>query len=75
MSNESANKYAREYYRKNAKYRKKKIEERKAYAKAHKKDEAAYSRDYYHSHPDYKRYKIAYAMRYNRAHKKTTRAK
>lgn len=70
MSNESANKYAREYYRKNAKYRKKKIEERKAYAKAHKKDEAAYSRDYYHSHPNYRRVKIAYAKAYAKAHKR-----
>lgn len=70
MSSESANKYAREYYRKNAKYRKKKIEERKAYAKAHKKDEAAYSRDYYHSHPNYRRVKIAYARAYAKAHKR-----
>lgn len=75
MSNESANKYARDYYRKNAKYRKKKIEERKAYAKAHKKDEAAYSRKYYAENPTYRAYKIKYAQRYNRAHKKTTRAK
>lgn len=70
MSSESANKYAREYYRKNAKYRKKKIEERKAYAKSHKKDEAAYSRKYYAEHPNYRRIKIAYARAYNKAHKR-----
>lgn len=75
MSSEKANKYARDYYRKNAKYRKKKIEERKEYAKNHKKEEATYSRKYYAENPTYRAYKIKYALRYQKAHKKTTRAK
>lgn len=62
-------KYARDYYRKNKKYREKKIEDRKADAKAHKKEEAAYSKEYYHSHPAYKKYKQAYARAYKKAHK------
>ena len=36
--------YARKYYKTNSKYRKKKIEDRKEYAKSHKKEEAEQSR-------------------------------
>lgn len=63
-------KYARDYYRKNKKYREKKIEDRKADAKAHKKEEAAYSKEYYAKNPSYRKYKIAYAAAYRKAHKK-----
>ena len=59
----------REYYRKNKKYREKKIEDRKEYAQTHKKEEAEYSRKYYHSNPNYRRYKIRYARNYRKSHK------
>jgi len=62
-------KYARDYYRKNKKYRERKIEDRKEDAKAHKKEEAAYSREYYAKNPSYRKYKIAYATAYRKAHK------
>lgn len=63
-------KYARDYYKKNKKYREKKIEDRKADAKAHKKEEAEYSRRYYAEHSNYRKYKIAYAKAYRKARKK-----
>lgn len=62
-------KYARDYYKKNKKYREKKIEDRKADAKAHKKEEASYSREYYAKNPSYRKYKIAYAKAYKKSHK------
>jgi hypothetical protein len=61
--------YARRYYKTHSKYRKKKIEERKEYAKSHKKEEAEQSRDYYHSTPTYRKRRIAQVSAYNRAHK------
>lgn len=69
MSTAKEKKYAREYYKEHPKYRKKKIEDRKAEARNNKTAEAAYSRKYYATHPEYRRYKIAYSRRYRRSHK------
>lgn len=63
-------KYARNYYKKNSKYREKKIQQRKDDYQAHKKEEATYSREYYAKTPSYRRYKIAYAAAYRKSHKK-----
>lgn len=61
--------YARKYYKTHPKYRKKKIEERKDYAKSHKKEEAAQSREYYHSVSTYRKRRIAQVSAYNKSHK------
>ena len=63
-------KYARDYYKKNPKYREKKIEQRSDDYQEHKKQEATYAREYYAKNPSYRRYKIAYAVAYRKAHKK-----
>lgn len=65
--------YARKYYKENAKYRREKIEDRKDYAKSHRRKEADYAREYYHSHPQYKKYKQAYARAYKKAHKSSAK--
>ena len=70
MSTAQEKKYAREYYKTHPKYRKKKIEDRKADAKNNKTAEAEYSRKYYKTHPEYRKYKITYARNYRRSHKK-----
>lgn len=61
--------YARRYYKTHSAYRRKKINERKEYAKSHKKEEAAQSREYYHSNSEYRQRRIKQVQRYNKSHK------
>lgn len=65
-----ANKYARNYYKTHAKYRKQKIQDRKDYYHEHQKDQNAYERARYRKNPQYRKYKIAYAKAYAKAHRK-----
>ena len=64
------NAYARNYYKKNEDYRKKKIRDRAKYAANHKEEEARKSRDYYWDNPSYRSYKKDYAKRYRASHKR-----
>ena len=73
--NKKANAYAREYYRENETYRKKKINDRSKYYASHKEEEAKNSREYYHSNPSYRKYKIAYARQYRLAHNKKRKSR
>ena len=61
--------YARRYYKTHSAYRKKKINDRKEYAKSHKKEEAEQSREYYHSTPTYRKRRIAQVSAYNKSHR------
>lgn len=71
MTKKEENAYARKYYKKNAKYREKKIEDRKKRAKENKKAEAEYSREYYWSNANYRNYKRKYAIDYKRSHRRS----
>lgn len=62
-------KYAREYYRKNAKYRRQRIEDRKEYYHDNQNSQNAYAREYYRKNAKYRKYKIKYAADYKKAHK------
>ena len=64
-------KKARDYYRKNKKYREEKIEQRKEMASKNKKKEAEYSKNYYWNNPEYRKEKKKQAI----ANKKRTRKK
>lgn len=59
-------KKARDYYRKNKKYKEEKIENRKEYAKTHKKDEAKQSKKYYWENSEYRKTKQKQAREYKR---------
>ena len=63
-------KKARDYYRKNKKYRNEKIESRKEYAKTHKKEEAKQSKSYYWDNPTYRTEKKKQAREYKKKHSK-----
>ena len=68
VGNRKANAYAREYYRENENYRKKKIRDRSKYYASHKEEEAKNSRDYYWKNPEYRAYKVNYARKYRASH-------
>lgn len=69
MNKQEKAKYARDYYRKNTKYREEKKEDRLKYAKSHKKEEAKQSKKYYWETPKYRAKKKKYARDYKKAHK------
>ena len=69
MNKTESAKYSRKYYKKNPKYREKKIEQRKAYAKEHRDEQREYAKDYYWKNPKYRSYKIKYAKDYRKSHK------
>lgn len=64
-------KKARDYYRKNKKYREEKIAQRKETASKNKEKEAEYSKKYYWNNPEYRKEKKKQAI----ANKKRTRKK
>lgn len=59
-------KKARDYYRKNKKYREEKIEQRKEMASKNKKKEAEYSKNYYWENPEYRNTKQKQARDYKK---------
>lgn len=73
--NKKANAYAREYYRENETYRKKKINDRSKYYASHKEEEAKNSREYYWGNPTYRKRRIAQARAYRLAHSKKRKSK
>lgn len=62
-------KKAREYYKKNPSYRRKKIKETADDHKQHRLEHNRNAREYYHSNTNYRKYKIAYARKYNKGRK------
>ena len=69
-SKKERNRKAREYYRKNKKYREQKIQDRKEYYKEHRQSQNAYERKRYRKNPSYRKYKIAYAKAYQKRKKR-----
>ena len=65
-STKSEEKYAREYYKKNNAYRKKKILDTSAEHKRNRIEHNKKAREYYRSNPNYRKYKIAYAKEYQK---------
>lgn len=63
-------KKARDYYRKNKKYREEKIEQRKEMASKNKKKEAEYSKKYYWDNPTYRTEKKKQAREYKKKNSK-----
>ena len=61
-------KKARDYYRKNKKYREEKIEQRKEMASKNKKKEAKQSKNYYWENSEYRKTKQKQAREYKRKH-------
>ena len=69
MAKAQENRYARNYYKTHAKYRRKKIEQRKDYYHEHQNAQNAYERKRYRTNPSYRKWKIAYAKAYQKKHK------
>lgn len=63
-------KKARDYYRKNKKYKEEKIAQRKEHAKTHKKEEAKQSKKYYWENSEYRKTKQKQAREYKKKHSK-----
>lgn len=65
-STEKEKKAARDYYKKNKKYREEKIERQIKKQKANKPEENKYHREYYKDNEDYRAYKRKYAREYRK---------
>lgn len=65
-STKAEEKYARNYYKKNKSYRKKKILDTANEHKRNKTEHNKNAREYYHSNSKYRKYKIAYAKEYQK---------
>lgn len=71
QSKQEKNKKERIRYKKDKKFREKKIEYRKKYAQAHEQKEEKASREYYREHPEYRRKKIKQAKAYQNRKKRS----
>lgn len=65
-STKAEERYARNYYKKNNAYRKKKIADTSAEHKRNRTEHNKKAREYYHSNSSYRKYKIAYAKEYQK---------
>lgn len=65
-STKAEERYARNYYKKNNAYRKKKIADTSTEHKRNRTEHNKKAREYYHSNSSYRKYKIAYAKEYQK---------
>lgn len=69
QSKATKNRKERQRYARDSKFREKKIDYRKRYAKQHEEKEERYSREYYREHPEYRKRKIKQATAYQNRRK------